>query len=299
MQRKRFFILDRPCSAENVPTMIGRVVADMYEPLNEFAPWQQETRKMLEKLLPEPQISTNCQECLEFSRTPGAYAKLSKLFRVDVERQKKDSAKLKSEMIKQYTLENPARHFLSLMENPIYAADVRKLLKEKHSSRAYLVTGFLTTTNTVWEKGQILNDTHSVGVTVPIAEALGVPVPVLDVGVGVSFGDKKTTLSAKSVADEEIFAIAYSMVHLKRAIMARDFPRTAVVGGIVWAKPKHRALSGGNNWGNMDLEDDDEDDSEASDEEELFPDEVSLAPEIELLGGKFDDVIEIPSLETI
>lgn len=298
MQHKKFFVLGNPCSADNVPTMIGRVVGDIYEPLNECAPWQQDARKILEAILPVPQVSTQRKECLEFASSPGAYAKLSKFLRIDGERQSKDSTTLTSDMIKQYTLENPAKHFQALMQNSLYATDVSELLREKHGHRGYLITGFLTATNSVWESNQSVNKKNHVGVTVPVAEALGVPVPVLDVGVGVSFGDKKTHHSSKAVADEEIFAVAYNVVHLKRTKMGFDSARKPIVGDIVWAKKKHAALSPDKARQTSNTQDTDDESEDGNDGEESDLEEIMLDSETEPLTGAFDDVLEMPYHDT-
>jgi hypothetical protein len=295
MMRKRFFLLNNPCSADNVPTMIGRVVSDIYEPLNECAPWQQEARSLLEDILPEPQVSTNRKECLEFARGPAAFAKISKLFRVDIERRSDDGTILESDMIKQYTLENPAKRFEALMKDGAYAADIWELLKERHPHRAYLITGFLTTTNSNWESNRLLGISQTISATAPVAEVLGAPIPGLDLGVGISYNGKTKHQSSKTVEKEEIFAVAYNVVQLKRTRIGKNSTRAAVVGDIVWAKKKHAALSQDKNRQSpsaMDCQGEESDgDESGGDESEL--DEISLDSDNQPLSGKFDDVIEI------
>ena len=138
-------------------------------------------------------------------RVPRSFAKISKLFRVDIERLSDDRTILESDMIKQYTLENPAKRFEALMKDGAYAADVWELLKERHPHRAYLITGFLTTTNSSWESNRLLGVSQTISATVPVAEALGAPIPVLDLGVGISY-DSKTKHQSSRTAEKKRYS---------------------------------------------------------------------------------------------
>lgn len=65
MRQRKFFVLYYPCKATQISSMIGRVVADKYDPNNKFAPDESlSPSSILPDLNPEPHELMNCTEFL-------------------------------------------------------------------------------------------------------------------------------------------------------------------------------------------------------------------------------------------
>lgn len=295
MPTRRYFILNNPCGGDTVQTMIGRVVRDIYEPLNDCAPWEPQTQALLADLLPKPQTSTNRKECLVRARNTEAYAKLAYFFHIDVGKRPEEHITLESHKINRYTLENPGKKFEKLMENNAYASEVRELLKARYPHRAYLVTGILTTTKSKWVKNSGMTDSQGAGFTVPGSEIAGIPIPNLNLSLGVSHQVEVSNRSELCVEDEEIFAIAYNLVQLKRTKDKGTNQRRAVVGDIVWAKKQHAALSHDEKYALTEDDESDESDDQEEEEEENNRDDtaITLLPDTQPMVGKTDTILEM------
>ncbi|KAB5549758.1 hypothetical protein GE09DRAFT_1127637, partial [Coniochaeta sp. 2T2.1] len=179
------------------------------------------------------------------SRRRGFSAELSAFLKVNVSCDVGQSRRRESKSVRRYTLANPGASFQQLMKNEYYAKDVRDLLKALWPHHAYLVTGFLTATDSKWAIEESNKTTKGIEITLPVAEAAGVPVPGLaDAGLGLSTEAAAHQSRKFSVVGEEIFAVSYSVANLSHAF---DSPpgfvtRMPLVGRPKLAKPHYMAM---------------------------------------------------------
>jgi hypothetical protein len=256
MPRRRFFILDETCAASEVPSMMCRVVTDRLLPLINYAPIEplpshlearHNTNDIIPSILSAPSLSTNRKDFLGTVRDKAVTLMLTTFFGFDFARTREEQLVLESKEVKRYTLKNPQTYFETLMENDLYARDVRKILKEAPLGRAYMVVGFITTTGATWKRKSIKSSSQGANVTLPVAEALGVPLPeILDPGFEVSHTKANSQGFTMSVVQEEIFAVAYNVVTTKYSLQKGkkgSSHRTPVVGPPKRARAHHLALS--------------------------------------------------------
>lgn len=211
---------------------------------------------------------------------------LTDFFGFDFARSMEEQLILESQEAKRYTLKNPETYFETLMENDLYARDVRKVLKEAALGPVYMVVGFLTTTGATWKRNSIKSRPQGASITLPLAEAAGVPLPeILDPCFEVSRTKANSQGSTMSVAQEEIFAVAYNVVTTKYSLRKGKkghSRRTTVLGLPKRARVHHLALGPGDEVAGS-SDDDEEDDHVTRDDPVLIDfDEVEEKAEEEL-----------------
>ncbi|KAI9924855.1 hypothetical protein MW887_006712 [Aspergillus wentii] len=201
-----------------------RVVKTVSRPLDGYAPCcppahgqpSHNTNEIIRDILPQPSLSANRKELVQVFREKGISAQLSALLGLELSRGSSETRKLESELVKQYSLSNPQQYFDILMQNQDYSRDVRVLLENAKSHRAYLVTGFLTAVSTTWTIETTTNTANSLNVNVPLSALANVPVPgALDFGLQPRINSGTQRSREFSTAAEEIFAVSYSVVELK------------------------------------------------------------------------------------
>lgn len=131
------------------------------------------------------------------------------------------------------------------MKNEYYAKDVRDLLKSLWPHQAYLVTGFLTATDSKWTIEESDKTIKGIETTLPVAEAAGVPVPGLaDAGLGLSTEAAAHQSRKFSVVGDEIFAVSYSVAKLSYAFGSPlgFVTQMPLVGRPKLAKPHYLAM---------------------------------------------------------
>lgn len=168
-----FFFLTYPISANEMTSFLCLVVDSKTSPLTQFAPssllgTKSHNTDDIPSILPSPSVAT--------SKT--VIQKTTRELRTLRRRVRVHSRTLESQQVKRYMLSNPELDFQELMKNEKYSQDVRALLKKVRPRHAYLVTGFLTATQSIW--------------TI----------------------DGSYIKSRSSAPDEEIFAVSYSDVRL-------------------------------------------------------------------------------------
>lgn len=233
---------------------MGRVVADKFLPLQKFAPSSplsstsrpHNPEDIIPNILPKPSVSKNRKEILSVADKQGLSVVLGSLFGINLARTNEERVQLESQSVKQYALSNPDDFFDLLMAEDLYAADVQKLLANTKRGHAYLVTGFLTTCGTLWTRTNGKSQTAGFSVTVPVAEIVGVPQSALVDPTVNPYRTAKTGLQRQMhVADEEIFAVSYSLVKIRYSFdkNAPHFTkRTPTVGPPVRANVHQLAL---------------------------------------------------------
>ncbi|KAF2793253.1 hypothetical protein K505DRAFT_375473 [Melanomma pulvis-pyrius CBS 109.77] len=294
-QNRRYFLLDEQCLAAEIPRMICRVVEDVQLPLFKYAPAeplflagslvQQERahspRDLIPDILPEASRTTNRKDFLSTVTDKSLQAKVSKIFGLDKGVNDGQKVDLETKEVRRYALNNPGEYFKVLMKDELYARDVNTLLKE--IGKAYLIVGFLTTSNATWNRDGSGQSTLEVTGAVPasaIATAAGAPIPQ---AVDPSFTGKTSASHESNTAhespDEEIFAVAYAPV--KKSGFSFGKTKTVKIGRAKTASASHLAFGESDDEeGSEGIEDDDDDDEvdskakdKAGDDEEAKLDE--------------------------
>jgi hypothetical protein len=239
---RRYFLLDEPCPASEVPRMMCRVVTDKYLPLFEFAPLDPLTladkslkpepphnaSDIIPGIFPKPSKTMNRKDFTSAIRDRSLQAAISTVFGLDVGLEK-EQAKLEAKEVRRYVISNPGQVFKILMTNALYARDVRNLLKETSFGKAYLVVGFLTTSGALWSRTG--SHRRKVGGTLTVP-----PTAVA--------GALPRIMGLEQVSpDEEIFAVAYAEVKLKFSLDGAKIKRKTVLGPAKRAKAGHLAFS--------------------------------------------------------
>jgi hypothetical protein len=254
MAGRRFFILDETIPASEIESFMCRVVTLKNLPLTKFAPFHpispgepsHNTHDIIPSILPNPSLSTSRKEFLKVVHEREINIGLTALFGLDFARNKEESRSLESQLVKRYTLSNPEHHFQTLMQNEYYARDIRTLLDSNKLHHAYLVTGFLTTTGAVWKIEASCKETNGFNVVIPVSTLASIPVPdLLDFSANPKI---TTTIHQKRemcVAEEEIFAVSYSIVKQSYGFNRSAFSitKTLAIGRPKRAKAHHLALS--------------------------------------------------------
>jgi hypothetical protein len=244
-------------------------------PLARFAPCRpltpgqpsHNTNEIIPGILPQPLLSVNRKETIQIFREKGISGQLSAPLGFDIMRGSSETRQLESELVKQYTLPNPERHFETLMQNQHYVQDVRALLETTKSHRAYSVTDFLTALRATWTIESGTNTANSLGVNIPLSTLVSVPVPgLLDFSFQPRISSSAQQSRELSSGREEIFAVSYSVVKLKHQDV--PFPgfgtKAPVLGRPKRAKAYHLAM--GHDDGSSEVEpDSDEESIEAGD----------------------------------
>jgi hypothetical protein len=130
------------------------------------------------------------------------------------------------------------------MKDPLYSRDVRQLLRDHKSSKAYFVVGFMTTEGAVWKRGSKQEHTTGVTVKAPVSLATGMP-SQLDPGIAPSYTQSNAQEHAFAAPQTEIFAVAYNVVKLNRSFdkTAPNYVRSEpALGPAKRANPHHLAM---------------------------------------------------------
>ncbi|KAK3370979.1 hypothetical protein B0T24DRAFT_303892 [Lasiosphaeria ovina] len=252
-QQRRYFLLSEPCSAAEIPKMMCRVVANKYLPLQRYAPKEplggdvepsHNTNQVIPDILPPASKSASQADFMRNARDASLKASLMALFGIGAGRGDDATVKLDSKEVKRYTLANPKEYFEKLMRNELYARDVNQILDDCDGRKAYLVTGFLTTNDALWTFSSSVSSTKEFNVTIPVAEVLGVPVPIsgLDPELSTTISRSRERSRQMRVLEEEIFAVAYSVIRSRGTGWIKRGAPTAVLTGPVRVKARHLAF---------------------------------------------------------
>jgi hypothetical protein len=250
--------------------MMCRVVKHVQLPLFKYAPIEplalagkseeeppHNTNDIIPHILPEPTLTTNRKDFLSTVRNHSLKASVSKIFGLDSGLSNEQQVKLESKEVRRYTLNNPGEYFKALMQNELYERDVRDLLGETSFGTAYLVIGFLTTSDALWSQERTHKTRVEMRATVPVTEiATGVPIPGLDIDPTLAVGASKaqTLRRTHTSPDEEIFAIAYAQV--KSSKLPLWGKKKVVIGRAKAAGANHLAFGANDS---DDLEEDSDD----------------------------------------
>ncbi|KAF1810200.1 hypothetical protein P152DRAFT_475771 [Eremomyces bilateralis CBS 781.70] len=255
MAGKRYFILEETIAATEIESMMGRVVISKTLPLNKFAPFpamspnepSHNTNDIIPSILPSPSLSLNRKEFFSAVRGHELHVALSAILAADIKSTREGSATLDSQQVKRYTLDNPEQYFRALLQNELYSRDMRTILEASSTKRGYFVTGFLTTTETTWNRETNRSKKGGFSTSLPVSQLTGLPLPVIsDLRVGSAHESTTQHGQDMSVPAEEIFAMSYSIVKLEynfKLSLANPIIKTPVFGPPKRAKARHLALS--------------------------------------------------------
>ncbi|KAJ5722280.1 hypothetical protein N7488_000315 [Penicillium malachiteum] len=231
--KDRYFLLDETIPAKEISRMMCRVVVDKLLPLHHFAPSEpssteepsHHTNDIIPDILPEPCISTSRQDFVTSVHRSEIVSTLTTYLGLDLSRENQQSVSLHSDSVKRFTLSNPESQFDRLVANPLYARDVFNLLQKARLGKAYLVVGFLTVTGAVWQHKRNREHSERGTIGVPVGDLVGIGIgSQAGLDAGLRLGNTQGTCAqfTMHISEEEIFAIAYCEVKVKR-----EFTRNA------------------------------------------------------------------------
>lgn len=234
MDGRRFFLLETPCLAAEIPRMMGRVVAYKLDPLRKYAPAglpapnskgsnndkAYNPEDIIPGILPEPSVSIDRKDVLSAAIDNGLRLALGVLLGIDLGRAKHTTVELEAAEVKTYVLSNPDAVFDQLMANAYYAADVQRLFAGLRKRHAFFVTGFLTTSGATWTRRLSEERARALNAGIPvatIAAAAGglppvIPSELVEPTIEPSHKVRGSVQQTMRVEQEHIFAVSYSLV---------------------------------------------------------------------------------------
>lgn len=171
------------------------------------------------------------------------------------------------------------------MKDPLYSRDVRQLLRDHKSSKAYFVVGFMTTEGAVWKRGS--KQEHTTTVKAPVSLATGMP-SQLDPGIAPSYTQSNAQEHAFAAPQTEIFAVAYDVVKLNRSFdkTAPNYVRSEpALGPAKRVKPHHLAMGG-------DSDEEIEEEEDETEESETITLDQDSPPADQTYTESYFDVVE-------
>lgn len=310
---KRYFLLDEPYLAVEIPRMMCRVVQDVQLPLFKYTPvepltltgvlGQQERPHrpcdLIANILPEPSRTTNRKDFLSAVSDKYLRAKISKVFGFGKGANDGQKVALETKEVRRYSLNNPGEYFNALTKDELYKRDVCAFLKET-SEKAYFVIGFLTTSNATWTHDDSGSSTLAVDAAVPVstvAAGFGVPVPpIVDPSFTIQRNARYAANTHHDSPDEEIFAVAYAPVKTHKFGFGKT--KAVQIGRAKTAGANHLAFG--------DSDDEEDDENEVSDIDDDEDGDGSVKRKEEFDGGEiqldendgiFDQLLEDDGIE--
>jgi hypothetical protein len=251
MADRKYFLLQEPISAAEAGSFLCRVVTSKTSPATKFAPFSMpgaqshNSNDIIPSILPEPSLSTIDEHSLSVARERGISIQLTALLGLNFSRSNEETRTLKSTCVRRYTLPNPQSFFEELMKNEAYARDVHALLDEIWPHNAYLITGFLTATDSNWVATTKQGTTKGLNINIPLSEIAAVPLSGLaDTGIAPEWSSSTEESRTTSATGEEIFAVSYSTVKLSYKLSGSGslFKPTPRIGRPKRAKAHHLAF---------------------------------------------------------
>ncbi|KAI8395938.1 hypothetical protein FOFC_21468 [Fusarium oxysporum] len=170
-QGQSFFVLHDPITAAEADTFLGRLVVSKTSPLDNFSPISlrnkayRRTDELIPGILLQPETLVSIDWTATAVRKRSITWQLSALLNLNLPSIVDDRLRLESELVKRYILPDPEATFRKLMKNDFYNQEAWKLLRKtkSKSNRLYLVTGFITASESTWAKRfeSTRNKTHT------------------------------------------------------------------------------------------------------------------------------------------
>ena len=190
--------------------MLGRLVADMYRPLDAFAPQDPAAHIKIEPVMI---ADSNAKLVVGSVQDNAVKTLLGNLLSLDLATGANSTSTFESTIIKTYRLQNQSVAFDKLIGSPAVrqAIEGQEGLLLRNKGVLYMVVGMKTCFNATITTGEGVHRTHGAGITVPFSLALGVPF-LADVGLEASRSRERSHSSKSLSPGEQIFALEYRKV---------------------------------------------------------------------------------------
>lgn len=250
-RERRYFVLAEVLPKSYIADFLGKVVMDKTSPTRHYAPFAGSPRDIAPQLAADIVVWSSRNDLYTHAKAWKIGGGLANLLLQRSFLEEK-GANLESDVVECHSMANTPVVFQSLMSNEAYASDVRALLKEAKSSRAYFVTGFLTTQNASFTEFSVKSQRTGLEVTALTLPG-GIPKPPSgddpfgrpNIKPEVE-GSHRIKRSMKT-ADQVIFAVSYDVIKSSRSFDkdAKAFlSRSIVNAGPRRSKPKELAFNG-------------------------------------------------------
>jgi hypothetical protein len=176
MGRRRYFIISELDLEKAVESTMGRVIGEAFYPFNYWAPdglgvpdddedyKRRNTQDIIPNILPKPRISMSRKDFLQSDMQPKIFGALVRFLNSDLQTDvvhiplakffSSDPKYAESEtgnaQVKIYSLKEPKVVFERLMQDELFAKDLRELLNEEPDKKGYMVVGFVTAEGVRW-----------------------------------------------------------------------------------------------------------------------------------------------------
>ncbi|KAL8787704.1 MAG: hypothetical protein Q9195_007660 [Heterodermia aff. obscurata] len=201
---------------------------------------------------------------------------LAELFGLTIKREHNDAAEIEGQTVKQYSLSQSRAAFEYLMRDSTYASETQELLRDTARNRAFLVTGFITTSSTTLKRTSGRKVEYGFNISMPISSASGGSA-MLDPQLAPSVSSDISVSQETILPDDCIFAMSYDIITLTRKfdIQAPKFVQHSIQHrGLKRAKPQHLAMGR---------------DDESNEEIEIDEEEIKEPPDSIANGGNIND----------
>lgn len=209
----RYFVLRYPLSEKEIPTLMGRVVAQPLNPNRKFIPNPEDPsplnlQSILPNLTPEP-IPVESVASINTTNNASLQVRLQQLLSYSSRTAATQSLELKAD-IERYTLTQNEWKFKKLLENKQYAREVVELIRE-NGGKAYMVSGFMVCEESTWKR-DIDHRSLEAKVKTQDGSLSGMDVNVAEVEAKTQVKKKIGFHAEGDIKDKLVFAIAYDVV---------------------------------------------------------------------------------------
>ena len=172
--------------------------------------------------MPEPSLSTNRTDLLSTVSDRKIHLALTSIFGLDLARNSSEYATLSSAEVKTFNLSQPRAWFKQLMQNKEYASAAHALLADAHHRKGYFITAYMTTKGSEWKRQRKRGGEAGFDIEVPVSTITGLPLDIVNPGISPSVSGSRELGESMKVEGEEVFAVAYDSVRLKRRLRRKS-----------------------------------------------------------------------------
>jgi hypothetical protein len=212
----KFILLKGTLPANHIPHMLGRVVVNQQNPLDDFVP---HAEGGFEKGLNPDDIISNISdeavksEDLEMlkNRATGAEirGKLSDILDAHISRKTTNNFEVSARVVVRKSMIQIRHKFERLMRDERYKTQVEELYNFHKDKKLALVTGVLISRELRYTVDQAKQKGAGLAAYFPVGQWLGVPAKSLDVGAKAEYSSVKAEAVGAVIDDEVIFALRY------------------------------------------------------------------------------------------
>jgi hypothetical protein len=277
-----YIILSQRLEKSHGNLLLGRVVVDMQNPTDEWAPSQSDgLLKTLQGQTMEV-VDTNFQALFSIEKNKTAQMKIGQFLDLDMAKTIDREHSIESPFVRTRIITQHRIAYKALLED--HRAEIKELLKN-NQNEGFMIVGFKSAVENKLGRAQKDTRTRDVNTNLPVgtlAEAATTSTTVLGKGADIDLNlriSNTAELSSQSVASgEQIFAIRYRRLKLNRGpYLHRKAEPSIDFGGIETFEPKHGVFGDGFE-DEREIVSEDDDDSENSDTQStLAGNEISIA----------------------